>query len=75
MVRENWQADMVRTECAKFGISVQTNTGGDLYMSQPALDMMTLVNALVHFDEADYLYTLVSSNFFSLDIPKLLMLF
>lgn len=70
LVRENWQADMVRTECAKFGISVQTNTGGDLYMSQPALDMMTLVNALVHFDEADYLYTLVSSNFFSLDIPK-----
>ncbi len=70
LVRENWQADIVRTECAKFGISVQTNTGGDLYMSQPALDMMTLVNALVHFDEADYLYTLVTSNFFSLDIPK-----
>lgn len=70
LVRENWQADIVRTECAKFGISVQTNTGGDLYMSQPALDMMTLVNALVHFDEADYLYTLVASNFFSIDIPK-----
>lgn len=70
LVRENWQADLVRTECARLGISVHTNTGGDLYMSQPALDMMTLVNALVHFDEADYLYTLVSSNFFSLDIPK-----
>ncbi|MPM52734.1 RecBCD enzyme subunit RecB [bioreactor metagenome] len=39
-------------------------------MSQPALDMMTLVNALLHFDEADYLYNLVTSNFFSLDIPK-----
>lgn len=70
LVRENWQADLVRTECSKFNISVQTNTGGDLYMSQPALDMMTLVNALVHFDEADYLYNLVSSNFFSMDIPK-----
>ena len=70
LVRENWQADMIRTDCARLGISVHTNTGGDLYMSQPAIDMLTLVNALVHFDEADYLYNLVSSNFFNLDIPK-----
>lgn len=70
LVRENWQADMIRTDCARFGISVHTNTGGDLYMSQPAMDMLTLVNALVHFDEADYLYNLVTSNFFNLDIPK-----
>ena len=39
-------------------------------MSQPALDMMTLINALVHFDEAEYLYNLVTSNFFNMDIPK-----
>ena len=70
LVRENWQADMIRTECTRLGISVHTNTGGDLYMSQPAIDMLTLVNALVHFDEADYLYNLVTSNFFNLDIPK-----
>ena len=70
LVRENWQADMIRTGCARKGISVHTNTGGDLYMSQPAIDMHTLVNALVHFDEADYLYNLVTSNFFNLDIPK-----
>ena len=70
LVRENWQAEMIRTECARHGLSVQTNTGGDLYMSQPAIDMLTLVNALLHFDEADYLYSLISSNFFNLDIPK-----
>lgn len=70
LVRENWQADMIRTDCARFGISIHTNTGGDLYMSQPAIDMLTLVNALIHFDEADYLYNLVTSNFFNLDIPK-----
>ena len=70
LVRENWQAEMVRIECARQNITVQTNTGGDLYMSQPAIDMLTLVNALLHFNEADYLYSLVSSNFFSLDIPK-----
>lgn len=45
LVRENWQAEMVRSECAKLlpGVTIQTNTGGDLYMSQPAIDMMTLV--------------------------------
>ena len=70
LVRENWQADLVRNDCARLNVHIETNTGGDLYMSQPALDMMTLVNALVHFDEADYLYNLVTSNFFNLDIPK-----
>lgn len=72
LVRENWQAEMIRMECAKLipDITIETNTGGDLYMSQPALDMMTLVNALLHFDEADYLYNLVTSNFFHMDIPK-----
>lgn len=70
LVRENWQAEYIKKECAKLGCHVQTNTGGDLYMSQPALDMMTLVNALVHFDEAEHLYTLAVSNFFKLDIPK-----
>lgn len=70
LVRENWQAEMIRTDCARLGISVHTNTGGDLYMSQPAMDMLTLVNALVHFDEADYLYNLVTSNFFDLNIPR-----
>ena len=72
LVRENWQAEMVRSECAKLlpGVTIQTNTGGDLYMSQPAIDMMTLVNALVHFDEAEYLYNLVTSNFFNLNVPR-----
>ena len=55
LVRENWQAEMIKSECAKVGITVHTNSGGDLYSSQPALDMFTLVNALLHFDEADYL--------------------
>ena len=72
LVRENWQAEMVRSECAKLlpDVTIQTNTGGDLYMSQPAMDMMTLVNALVHFDEAEYLYNLITSNFFDLDVPR-----
>lgn len=70
LVRENWQAELIRSECAKRHILVETNTGGDLYASQPALDMLTLVNALVHFDEADYLYALLRSNFFRVNLPK-----
>lgn len=70
LVRENWQAEYIRSECKKEGIIVQTNTGGDLYCSSPALDMMTLVNALVHYDEAEYLYSLLASNFFNVEMPK-----
>ena len=70
LVRENWQADVIHRECKKYNIDIQTNTGGDLFSSQPALDMLTLVNALLHFDEAEYLYNLATSNFFNLDLPK-----
>lgn len=70
LVRENWQADMIRKESARAGLIIQTNTGGDLYQSTPALDMLVLVRALLHFDESDYLYNLVTSNFFSIDVPR-----
>lgn len=71
LVRENWQADLIRRECKKrYNIDIQTSTGGDLFATQPALDMLTLVNALLHFDEAEYLYHLATSNFFNLNLPK-----
>lgn len=70
LVRENWQADMIRKEGARADLTILTNTGGDLYQSTPALDMLVLVNALLHYDEADYLYSFVTSNFFSIEIPK-----
>ncbi len=63
LVRENWQAETIKKEGKSRGIDILTNTGGDLYMSEPALDMLTLANALLHYDESDYLYALVSSNF------------
>ena len=63
LVRENWQAEEVKKEGKKRGIEVITNTGGDLYKSAPALDMLILANALLHYDEPDYLYAFVSSNF------------
>lgn len=63
LVRENWQAEIIKKEGKLLGFEVVTNTGGDLYMSEPALDMLKLANALLHYDEADYLYAFVSSNF------------
>lgn len=63
LVRENWQAETIKQAGKKLGFEVITNTGGDLYMSAPALDMLTLANALLHYDESDYLYNFVSSNF------------
>lgn len=63
LVRENWQAEIIKKAGKALGYEVVTNTGGDLYMSEPALDMLTLANALLHYDESDYLYAFVSSNF------------
>lgn len=63
LVRENWQAESIKQVGKRMGFEVLTNTGGDLYMSAPALDMLTLANALLHYDESDYLFTFVSSNF------------
>lgn len=70
LVRENWQAEIIKKEGKSRNIDIVTNTGGDLYMSEPALDMLTLVNALLHYDESDYLYALVSSNFIGGGISK-----
>ncbi len=70
LVRENWQAETIKKAGKEKGIDILTNTGGDLYMSEPALDMLTLANALLHYDEADYLYALVSSNFIGGGVSK-----
>lgn len=70
LVRENWQAEIIKKEGKTLGFEVITNTGGDLYMSEPALDMLKLVNALLHYDESDYLYSFVSSNFIAGGMSK-----
>lgn len=74
LVRENWQAEEVKKAGKARNVDVYTAKGGNLYSSVPAIDMMTLINALVHYDEAEYLYALTESNFFSLAIPKKKML-
>lgn len=70
LVRENWQADLIHKEGKRRNYTVVTNTGGDLYRSEPALDMLTLANALLHYDEADYLYALAVSNLIGGGVSK-----
>lgn len=66
LVRENWQAEEVRKAGKIKGFShIVTHTGGDLYQSQPAADMLVLINAMLNFDLPEYLFKLLDSNFFS----------
>lgn len=69
LVRDNWQAEAVKAAAATRNLQVKTNTGGDLYQTPAAIDMLTLVNALLHYDEPTYLFSLLASSFFSVDVP------
>lgn len=69
LVRENWQAEAIKAEGKRRGIQIHTHTGGDLYQTTSAVDMLALVNALLHFDEPEYLFSLLASNFFGVRVP------
>lgn len=69
LVRENWQAEAIKAEGERRGFQIHTHTGGDLYQTTPAIDMLALVNALLHFDEPEYLFSLLASNFFGVNVP------
>lgn len=69
LVRENWQAEAIKAEGQRRGCQIQTSTGGDLYQTKPAIDMLALVNALLHYDEPEYLFSLLTSSFFKVSIP------
>lgn len=69
LVRENWQAEAIKSEGKRRGCQIHTHTGGDLYQTPIAMDMLALVNALLHFDEPEYLFSLLASNFFSVNVP------
>lgn len=69
LVRENWQAEAIKAEGKHRGFQIHTHTGGDLYQTTAAIDMLALVNALLHFDEPEYLFSLLASNFFGVSVP------
>lgn len=73
LVRENWQAEAIKAEGKRRGTMIQTHTGGDLYQTVVATDMLALVNALLHYDEPKYLFSLLSSHFFRVHIPHAML--
>ena len=73
LVRENWQAD----EIVKYGRdsgfpTIQSNIGGELYQSVPALEMCALLQALLN-SEPEQLSHLLESNFFGIIPDRLTM--
>ena len=73
LVRENWQAEAIKAEGKRRNMMIQTHTGGDLYQTVMATDMLALVNALLHYDEPKYLFSLLSTNFFRVHIPHAML--
>ena len=71
LVRENWQAEEIKRagQARTPACEISTNTGGDLYQTQAAIDLLHLLNALLHYDEPEYLYSLLTSNFFNNRTP------
>lgn len=68
LVRENWQAELIKEEGKQRKCNIWTNTGGDLYQTAAAIDMLSLANALIHYDEPEYLLNFISSNFMDVNI-------
>ena len=63
LVRENSQVSDVVSEMRKRGLSVDVVSGGDLYQTAPATDLLILVQAVTNPKNAAYLAELLSSNY------------
>lgn len=74
IVRENWQAEEVRVQASKHGLPhIEVHKGGDLFKSPPALDLLTLLQALINNQQPKHLYALLTSNLFKIPISKRVM--
>jgi len=74
LVRENWQAEEVRKRGLDENLPpIETHQGGDLFKSPPALDLLTLVQALINNQQPKHLYALLTSNLFNLPVSKKVM--
>ena len=72
LVRENWQAEEVRKTGKTHGFTnIVTHTGGDLYQSAPAADLLVLLKAMLNSNHPEFLYKLLESNFFNVSLDRL----
>lgn len=73
LVRENWQAESIRNEAQREGLTVDTQYGGDLYQSDPALDLYRLVEVLLNHDSARHLVNVMQTPYFPLPVDLALL--
>ena len=67
LVRTNREVKDVIKAGRERNIFIETRGGGDLYQSLPALDLSTLLSALSHPNDIDYLYAFINSNYVHTD--------
>ncbi|WP_255298432.1 UvrD-helicase domain-containing protein [Brevibacillus dissolubilis] len=73
LVRENWQADEIVLEGRRRGFhAIQTQTGGNLYQSIPALELCALLQALL-YGEPEHLSHILQTNFFKVTYDRSIM--
>lgn len=73
LVRENWEAEQIRDigkNANKYSddvehIFIETDTGDELYATDPALDLYKLVMALKYSINPKYLFNLTTSSYFN----------
>ena len=71
LVRKNWQAQIISRFLRENGYpEIETVTGGNLFNSPPAIDLLALVNAFL-YPTTQSIVRLFATNFFNLGIPKI----
>jgi DNA helicase II / ATP-dependent DNA helicase PcrA len=70
LVRENKEVDFVREIGLKRGIYIETDNGGSLYQSLPALDFYKLILALQNSRSPKHLFNIFSSNYSNKSLVK-----
>lgn len=67
LVRKNSEVKEVLKAGRDRNIYIETRSGGDLFQSIPSIDLSTLLSALTHPGDINYLYALLMSNYVHTD--------
>ena len=70
LVRYNAQIRQIQAICSQQKISVSTDVGGELFSSDPTIDLYKLLMALRYNQSSAYLYNLYTTSFVHEELPK-----
>ena len=71
LVRFNAQIREIQRICTQNKISVSTDVGGELFSSDPTIDLYKLLMALRYNQSSAHLYNLYTTSFVQREMPKL----